>query len=166
MSKKSCDSSGERCKRGFANGRGLNGRRSLTILATVQPDPRRLAKTAAGILLDERIYMDKEYLLRERPGRALFLFALPMIIGNLFQQFYTVADSMVVGRYVSEHAPTAARACSLPGLCPHEAVYLHGSAGLFCLEYPAGPGWLFLGNGNDGSEIGRASCRERVYPVV
>jgi putative MATE family efflux protein len=107
MSKKSCDSSGERCKRGFANGRGLNGRRSLTILATVQPDPRRLAKTAAGILLDERIYMDKEYLLRERPGRALFLFALPMIIGNLFQQFYTMADSMVVGRYVSEHALAA-----------------------------------------------------------
>ena len=51
--------------------------------------------------------MEKEYLLRERPGRALFLFALPMIVGNLFQQFYTMADSMVVGRYVSEHALAA-----------------------------------------------------------
>ena len=51
--------------------------------------------------------MEKEYLLRERPMRALFLFALPMIIGNLFQQFYTMADSMVVGRYVSENALAA-----------------------------------------------------------
>ena len=51
--------------------------------------------------------MEKEYLLRERPLRALFLFALPMIVGNLFQQFYTMADSMVVGRYVSENALAA-----------------------------------------------------------
>ncbi len=51
--------------------------------------------------------MKKDYLLTERPLRALFLFALPMIIGNLFQQFYTMADSMVVGRYVSEHALAA-----------------------------------------------------------
>ena len=51
--------------------------------------------------------MEKEYLLRERPVRALFLFALPMIVGNLFQQFYTMADSMVVGRYVSENALAA-----------------------------------------------------------
>jgi len=51
--------------------------------------------------------MEKDYLLKERPMRALFLFALPMIIGNLFQQFYTMADSMVVGRYVSENALAA-----------------------------------------------------------
>ena len=51
--------------------------------------------------------MEKEYLLRERPLRALFMFALPMIVGNLFQQFYTMADSMVVGRYVSENALAA-----------------------------------------------------------
>ncbi len=51
--------------------------------------------------------MEKDYLLKERPLRALLLFALPMIIGNLFQQFYTMADSMVVGRYVSENALAA-----------------------------------------------------------
>lgn len=51
--------------------------------------------------------MKKDYLLKERPMRALFLFALPMIIGNLFQQFYTMADSMVVGRYVNENALAA-----------------------------------------------------------
>ena len=61
--------------------------------------------------------MEKEYLLRERPLRALFLFALPMIVGNLFQQFYTMADSMVVGRYVSENALAAVGASySLPNV--------------------------------------------------
>ncbi|MEI3524755.1 MAG: hypothetical protein V8Q27_00425 [Eubacteriales bacterium] len=42
--------------------------------------------------------MEKEYLLREKPLRAIWLFALPMMAGNLFQQFYTMADSMIVGR--------------------------------------------------------------------
>lgn len=51
--------------------------------------------------------MQKDYLLKDRPMRALFLFALPMIIGNFFQQFYTMTDSIVVGRYVSENALAA-----------------------------------------------------------
>jgi putative MATE family efflux protein len=51
--------------------------------------------------------MDKDYLIREKPAKALFVFALPMIIGNLFQQFYTMADSVIVGRFVSENALAA-----------------------------------------------------------
>ena len=51
--------------------------------------------------------MEKEYLLREKPLKALLLFAFPMIIGNLFQQFYNMADSVVVGRFVSENALAA-----------------------------------------------------------
>ncbi len=51
--------------------------------------------------------MHKDYLIQEKPLKALFLFALPMIIGNLFQQFYTMADSIVVGQYVSEDALAA-----------------------------------------------------------
>lgn len=51
--------------------------------------------------------MDKEYLIHEKPLRALLIFALPMIIGNLFQQFYTMVDSMVVGHFVSESALAA-----------------------------------------------------------
>lgn len=51
--------------------------------------------------------MDKEYLINEKPVKALLIFALPMIIGNLFQQFYTMADSVVVGRFVSENALAA-----------------------------------------------------------
>ena len=51
--------------------------------------------------------MDKEYLIHQNPMKALFVFSLPMIIGNLFQQFYTMADSVIVGRFVSENALAA-----------------------------------------------------------
>lgn len=40
-------------------------------------------------------------------GRSLFLFALPMLIGNLFQQFYNMVDSVIVGRFVGENALAA-----------------------------------------------------------
>jgi len=50
---------------------------------------------------------DNEYLIHENPLKALIVFSTPMIIGNLFQQFYTMVDSMVVGRYVSESALAA-----------------------------------------------------------
>ena len=33
--------------------------------------------------------MKKYNMLTDKPGRSLFFFALPMILGNLFQQFYT-----------------------------------------------------------------------------
>ena len=35
------------------------------------------------------------------------LFALPIFIGQLFQQFYNVADSLVVGRYLGKQALAA-----------------------------------------------------------
>ncbi|MDO5416270.1 MAG: MATE family efflux transporter [Lachnospiraceae bacterium] len=42
-----------------------------------------------------------------RPGKTLFFFALPMIIGNLFQQFYNMVDTIIVGRFVGEEALAA-----------------------------------------------------------
>lgn len=43
-------------------------------------------------------------MLTHSPGKALILFAVPMILGNLFQQFYNIMDSVVVGRFVGEAA--------------------------------------------------------------
>ena len=51
--------------------------------------------------------MKKEYLIEERPLKALLLFAFPMIVGNLFQQFYTMVDSVIVGQFVGENALAA-----------------------------------------------------------
>ena len=48
--------------------------------------------------------MNNDYLVKKKPMYALFVFALPIIIGNIFQQTYTMADSAIVGRFVSEKA--------------------------------------------------------------
>ena len=49
----------------------------------------------------------KQSLIEGPPARSLFLFALPMILGNLFQQFYNMADSVIVGHFVGEDALAA-----------------------------------------------------------
>ena len=51
--------------------------------------------------------MTDDYLVRKKPFYALFIFSLPIIIGNLFQQAYTMADSAIAGRYVGEKALAA-----------------------------------------------------------
>ncbi len=51
--------------------------------------------------------MDKEYLITSKPLPALLSFSLPMMLGNLFQQFYTMADSIIVGRFIGENALAA-----------------------------------------------------------
>lgn len=51
--------------------------------------------------------MENDYLIKRNPLKALTIFALPIILGNLFQQFYTMIDSAIVGRYVSEQALAA-----------------------------------------------------------
>lgn len=44
------------------------------------------------------------YLTNDKPSKALIRFALPMVIGSLFQQIYTLVDSAIVGKYVGEAA--------------------------------------------------------------
>lgn len=51
--------------------------------------------------------MKKYNMLTDSPGRSLFFFALPMILGNLFQQFYSTVESIIVGQYVGEDALAA-----------------------------------------------------------
>lgn len=40
--------------------------------------------------------------------KTMLLFALPMILGNLLQQFYNIADSFIVGRFLGSGALAAA----------------------------------------------------------
>lgn len=51
--------------------------------------------------------MKKYSMLTDSPGKSLFFFALPMILGNLFQQFYSAVDSIIVGQFVGEEALAA-----------------------------------------------------------
>lgn len=38
------------------------------------------------------------------PTKLLLAFAVPMLIGNIFQQFYSMVDTMIVGRFVGVNA--------------------------------------------------------------
>lgn len=51
--------------------------------------------------------MGNDYLITGKPLKSLLVFSFPMMLGNLFQQFYTMADSAIVGRFVNEKALAA-----------------------------------------------------------
>ncbi len=46
------------------------------------------------------------------PIKVITLFAIPLIIANLFQMLYTTVDTMVVGKYVSSLALASVGATS------------------------------------------------------
>lgn len=48
------------------------------------------------------------------PTKHILLFAIPLLIGNLFQQFYNIIDSLVVGNYVGPNAVAAVGTCGSP----------------------------------------------------
>ena len=51
--------------------------------------------------------MTDDYLVQKKPFYSLLIFSLPIIIGNLFQQTYTMVDSAIAGRFVGEQALAA-----------------------------------------------------------
>lgn len=53
----------------------------------------------------------KDYLTTQNPLLALFIFFIPIALGNIFQQFYNLVDSAILGKFVSEQALAAAAAC-------------------------------------------------------
>ena len=51
-------------------------------------------------------------LLRGPILRSLLIFALPILISNIFQQLYNTADVMIVGRFLGPYALAAVGASS------------------------------------------------------
>ncbi len=46
------------------------------------------------------------------PWKRIVMFAIPMLIGNIAQQFYNTADSIIVGKYVGDNALAAVGSAS------------------------------------------------------
>ena len=69
-------------------------------------------------------------------ARLLINFALPLLIGNIFQQLYNTVDSIVVGNYVSKQA-LAAVGCTGPIINALIGVFvgLSGGAGVVISQY-------------------------------
>ena len=53
-----------------------------------------------------------EYLITDKPLKALTVFAMPMILGSFFQQIYNMADSIIVGQFVGSSTLAAVGACA------------------------------------------------------
>ena len=47
-----------------------------------------------------------------RPLKLIFWFAIPLLLGNLFQQFYNIADTRIVGQFLGEESFAAVGATS------------------------------------------------------
>lgn len=45
------------------------------------------------------------------PGKMILNFTIPIFIGNVFQQFYSMADTIIVGKFVGNEALAAVGAC-------------------------------------------------------
>lgn len=43
-------------------------------------------------------------------ARQIFVFALPMLLGNVFQQLYNIVDTIIIGQYIGTDALAAAGA--------------------------------------------------------
>ena len=41
------------------------------------------------------------------PLRMILLFSVPVLLGNIFQQFYNMVDTIIVGQYLGEDALAA-----------------------------------------------------------
>ena len=48
-----------------------------------------------------------------KPWKKLLIFTIPLLIGNVFQQFYSIADAIILGRFVGDYA-LAAVGSSMP----------------------------------------------------
>lgn len=42
-----------------------------------------------------------------KPAKLILSFSIPLLIGNIFQQFYSMVDAIIVGRYVGKEALAA-----------------------------------------------------------
>ncbi len=72
---------------------------------------------------------NKEALLTGRPLPTLLVFALPIILGNIFQQLYNIVDAMVVGKFLGD-LPLAGISIASPIMDILYALLLGSSIGI------------------------------------
>lgn len=48
-----------------------------------------------------------KYMTTGNPVKLILYFSIPLLIGNIFQQFYSMVDTIIVGRFVGVHALAA-----------------------------------------------------------
>ncbi|SFD15684.1 MATE family efflux transporter [Ruminococcus albus] len=71
-------------------------------------------------------------LTKGNPMRLLLMFAIPMLLGSVFQQFYNLADTRIVGQYLGDKALAAVGATSSVNTVI--IGFMHGLTGGFSLS--------------------------------
>ena len=92
-----------------------------------------------------------------KPIHLLFTFALPLMFGNIFQQFYTVADTAIIGRGVGMYA-LAALGC-IDWLCWMMTSIIQGFSQGFSIRV-----FQKYGEGNIAETIHRTVCYSCRHP--
>ena len=57
--------------------------------------------------------------------KKIIFFALPLFLGNLFQQLYNTADSLIVGNFLGSNARLTCENCDLDGCRKHKKKLFH-----------------------------------------
>ncbi len=69
-----------------------------------------LSACPGGVSLKSATFAMMRDLSQGPVARNIFLFALPMLLGNVFQQLYNVVDTIIIGQYIGTDALAAAGA--------------------------------------------------------
>ena len=66
------------------------------------------------------------------PLKVILLFSLPLVLGNLFQQFYALADTIIVGRFCGVSALASVGATG----SVNYLIWVSSSASAMALRFP------------------------------
>ena len=101
-------------------------------------------------------------LTKGNPIKLILLFAVPLLIGNLFQQLYSLSDTIIVGQTLGVDALAAVGSTgSIQFLIIGFAQGLTAGLSILTAQY-FGAGDYQKVRQSFVTKIGRASCRERV----
>ena len=84
-------------------------------------------------------------LLTGAPLPTLFYFALPIILGNIFQQLYSIVDAIVVGKFLGD-LPLAGISVAAPIVDVANALVIGGTIGIgvLCAQMCGAEDWTRL----------------------
>ena len=104
--------------------------------------PCRLHRSAAQMY---RAARKSDALLTGAPLPTLFYFALPIILGNIFQQLYSIVDAIVVGKFLGD-LPLAGISVAAPIVDVANALVIGGTIGIgvLCAQMCGAEDWTRL----------------------
>lgn len=97
-------------------------------------------------------------LLTGAPLPTLFYFALPIILGNIFQQLYSIVDAIVVGKFLGD-LPLAGISVAAPIVDVANALVIGGTIGIgvLCAQMCGAEDWTRLRRMNATALLGGAA---------